>query len=135
MRYFISLLVMLIGISCTAQPMQTTEQQILAALSNYHTAEREGNLEAILDSYSEKFEDAQGTNKIVLAGFFSILVDQGLLEDLVVDLETMVISVEDDSATVGPVSYTSQLGSNSYRYRLQREEDSKWRFIYSEELF
>ncbi len=134
MRYLISLFVMLIGVSCTSQPIPTAEQKILAALDTYHTAEREGNLETILDSYSEEFEDAQGTGKAVLAGFFSVLVDQGVLKDHVIDMESMVISVENDYATVGPVSYTSLLGSNTYRYRLQQEEDAIWRFISSEEL-
>lgn len=125
---------MFVGVSCMSQPVPTAEQQILAALDSYHSAEREGNLEMILDSYSDEFEDAQGVNKVVLADFFSVLVDQGLLRDLVVDMETMVISVQGDDATVGPVSYTSLLGSNTYRYSLHREEDAMWRFVSSEEL-
>lgn len=134
MRHLVTLAVSLLFVGYTSAASPTMEEQVLAALEGFHVAERDGNLQGILDSYSEEFQDSQGSSKAMLAGFFDAIVSQGLLKDLVVDMDEMIIRVDGDKATAAPITYTSQLGSNTYAFTLRLEENSNWRFIFSEEL-
>ena len=66
--------------------------------------------------------------------FFGVLISQGLLAGLVVDMAAMEIRVDGDSASAGPVMYHTSLGSNTYNYDLRREHDDVWRFVSTELL-
>jgi hypothetical protein len=120
--------------NCTLQLLLSTQQQILAASDNYQQAEMLGNLVSVMNAYSDEVVDTAVPSKTTLMGFFTILVAQGLLEYLLVNMDSLETSIEDDYANVGPASYSSTLKSNTYMYRMRRQENSVWRFITSEEL-
>jgi ketosteroid isomerase-like protein len=125
----------LLVVGCASTPASqppSPEQEVLAALEQYHTSERAGDVAGILNAYSDDFEDVQGTDKSVLRGFFETIVAQGILDNLQVDMEATVVSIDGDTALVAPITYTSVMGSDTYAYRLRKEADGEWRFIFSE---
>lgn len=135
MRFLVLLSAMLIVSNCAAKPIASApEEEIVSALAAFHEAEREGDLDGILNAYAEDFVDAEGTSKAIVAEFFGVLISQGLLAGLVVDMAAMEIRVDGDSASAGPVTYHTGFGSNTYNYDLRRELDGEWRFVSNELL-
>ena len=134
MRTIYSLLLLLGLTTSIAVADEGPEQQIRNALDAYHQAEVQGDLDSILNAYSEDFVDPQGVTKPVLTEFFRALVIQGILHDLVVDMSRIIIQVDGDGASVGPVSYTTMLGTNIYSYKMRKESDGSWRFTGSSVL-
>jgi ketosteroid isomerase-like protein len=136
MRRIVLTILTLTALGCASYGSGTVDprDEVLAALEAYHAAERAGDVPAILDAYSDDFADAQGTGKSVLLGFFQAIVDGGVLDDLEVDMAATEVQVDGDIAIVQPITYTTMLGTNTYAYRLAREEDGVWRFVYSEQL-
>ena len=131
MRTLFSVLFLLALFSNTAKAEESVNQQILGALNSYHQAELEGDLDGILNAYADDFVDPQGATKSMLAEFFMALVSQGLLNDLKVDMSSIVIEVEGERASAGPVSYSTALGTNTYSYQMRKDRDGSWRFIRS----
>ncbi len=134
MRTLLQTLILMLLCGYQLMAAEPPEQAIRDRLDAYHLAERSGDLDGILDMYAEDFVDPQGANKAVLEGFFRTLIEQGLLSGLEADMSATDISVEGLSATAGPVSYTTALGTNSYAYRLRKDEDGRWRFVASQQL-
>ena len=127
---FLLLITMAVG-NTAATAEESAEQQVREALHAYHLAEIQGDLDGILNAYAEDFMDPQGATKPMLSEFFQALVAQGLLYELEVDMSAIVIEVDGDRASAGPVSYTTALGSNTYSYHLRKDTDGSWRFVSS----
>jgi len=110
-------------------------EEVLATLTAYHEAERAEDVERMLAAFSEDFSNSQGTTKPLLRAYFEGLVAEGNLPGLGINMEDCRISVEGDSAAVGPVIYGSLMGGTSYVYRLKREADGIWRIVNSEQAY
>jgi len=131
MRTLFSVLFSLVLLSNTVTAEESANQQILDALNSYHLAETQGDLDGILNAYADDFVDPQGATKSMLTEFFMALIAQGLLNDLKVDMSSMVINVDGERANAGPVSYSTVLGTNTYSYQMRKDTDGSWRFVSS----
>ena len=109
-------------------------EEVQAALDRFHTAEKSGDLETVLDTFSDDFSNSLGATKPILRGFFAPLIAQGVLQQMTIDDTKAVIDVDGDSATVTPVTYTTGMGAMSYVYTFRKEADGNWRIIQSETI-
>jgi ketosteroid isomerase-like protein len=112
----------------------TPTEEILTALTEYHTAEKAGDVEQMLVTISDDFSNSQGATKPMLRGFFGALAAQGVLQTVSVDMAKCEITVEGDSAILEPIVYTSSMGLASYSYKMRKEADGVWRLINSEQI-
>ena len=120
--------------ACAAAPLQSSEEEVWAALDAFHAAELAGDVPSIMDAYSDQFSDAQGTSKEIVRGFFQGAVDQGMFADLTIDMAQTNVTVVNGIATVQPITYTSGFGKATYSFRLRKESDGAWRFVGSTQL-
>lgn len=135
MRTIFSFLTLLALFSNSASAEESVDQQIRQALNDYHTAEVQGDLDGILNAYAEDFTDPQGATKPMLTEFFRAMIAQGVLKNLEVDMSNLSIDIDGDRASVGPVAYSTALGTNAYSYQMRKDKDGSWRFVSSKVLY
>jgi beta-fructofuranosidase len=112
----------------------TDESDVLAAMEAHIAARVSGDVETVIDSYSDDWTDNKGFVKSSLKqGHLAFTV--GATEaDVEIDLSLADILVEGDTATCRPVTVFSAKGSITYGYTLKREADGVWRLIYTETI-
>lgn len=126
--------ILTIAMACMNAHADDAEDEVLAAMTVFHQAEVAGDMDAIMNRYSDEFADPMGTTKAIVHEFFQMAVDSGALSSMEADMQEATITVTADIAVVEPVYYVSGFGPSSYRYTLQKEADGQWRFINSEML-
>ena len=109
----------------------TSEREVLAAMQAHVAARINGNVEAVIDSYSEDWKDSKGFDKSSLReGHLAFTVGE-TKADIEINLSVADIVVEGDSATCSPVSIYTPKGSITYGYTLKKELDGVWRLVYT----
>ena len=131
-KFTVMLMILVLSTGCTSIGGPSANDDVLAALSAFHAAEVSGDMDVIMDTYSDDFADPMGTRKDGVEGFFQMAIGSGALRSLEVDMQDSQLSVDGDMAVIGPVRYTSGFGPSSYRYTLKKESDGVWRFVNSE---
>ena len=115
----------------------TSEREVLAAMEAHAAARINGDVDAVLDSYSEDWKDTKGFVKSSLRKghlAFTWHVYMGTKTGIEIDLSGAEIIVEGDSATCSPVSIYTPKGSITYSYTLKKELDGVWRLIYTQRI-
>jgi beta-fructofuranosidase len=107
------------------------ENEILAVMEAYAAARINGDLDAILEFYSENWEDSKGFRKSSLKESYFVYTVGAKKTDIKIDLSEANIIVEGDRATCSPISIHSPKGSVTYSYKLKRELDGVWRLVYT----
>ncbi len=111
----------------------TPEKEVVIMLADCQAAFKAGDLEKIMDCYSNDFTDTQGANKDMVRSSFEGMVAQGTLQSItILDLEEGAITVNGDTATVTPLVINSPIGEITYHCTLKKETDGVWRFGSSE---
>jgi len=108
------------------------EGEILAAMQEYAAAMTTGDFDTLLDLHSEEWEDNHGRTKDSLKNRYKGMSDKNGNEDLEVYLSKAEVIVDEDTATITPVTLMSSAGSITYTHKLKREADGVWRFVYTE---
>lgn len=108
--------------------------EIMAALDGYHAAMVAGDVERMVDVFSDDYSSADGNVKSAMAGMFQSWLDAGVFDGIEFDLSSCEITVDGNEATVGPVNYVMRLGTAGNRYTMRKEADGVWRIIYNEPL-
>lgn len=109
-------------------------EEITATLEQFHAAERSGDLAQVLDTFSDDYSNSKGATKSLLRGFFEPLIDQGLLQTMTISVENTEVTVDGDTATAFPVSYSTAAGTITYTYEFAKEPDGAWRIVKSEPI-
>ncbi len=112
----------------------TQEDDVFAAIKAHTTARINGEVDAVIDSHSEDWEDNKGYRKKNLKDGHLAFTTGALKTDISVDLSQTEISITDDRAVCGPVVVSTQEGELSYRYTLKKETDGVWRLVYTQTL-
>jgi len=97
----------------------TNESEILAAMEAHAAARINGDVDGVLDSYSEDWEDSKGFRKSSLKKGHLAFTVGTTKTDIKIDLSVADIIVEGDSATCSPVSIYTPKGSITYSYTLK----------------
>jgi len=109
----------------------TNEREVLAAMEAHAAARINGDIDAVLDSYSEDWKDSKGFVKSSLRKGHLAFTVGATKTDIEIDLSVAEIIVEGDIATCSPVSIYTPKGSITYSYTLKKELDGVWRLIYT----
>ncbi|MEE3279229.1 MAG: hypothetical protein VX211_05555, partial [Pseudomonadota bacterium] len=109
----------------------TSKREVLAAMQAHVEARINGNVDAVIDSYSEDWKDSKGFGKPSLREGHLGFAAGETKANIEIDLSVADIVVDGDSATCGPVSIYTPKGSITYGYTLKKELDGVWRLIYT----
>jgi beta-fructofuranosidase len=104
---------------------------VMAALREYAKAFNARDTEAALTFYSENWRkdaNAKEDLKENFAGGFFL----GRYEGTEVEIDRTEVEVDGDTASVGPVNFTTAEGDTPYMIVMKRESDGQWRAVYSE---
>jgi beta-fructofuranosidase len=112
----------------------TNESEILAVMEAYAAARINGDVDGVLDFYSEDWEDSKGFRKSSLKKRHLAFTVGATKTDIEIDLSVADIIVEGDTATCSPVSIYTPKGSITYSYTLKKELDGVWRLIYTQTI-
>lgn len=109
------------------------EDEVFAALQAHVTARLDGNTDAVLESYSDDWQDSKGTRKSSLKeGNFAFAASAGA--KVTFDLSSAETVIEEDIATIGPVILDTEKGRITYNYKLRKEADAIWRLIFTQTI-
>ena len=113
----------------------TPDKEVAIMLANCQAAFKAGDLEKIMDCYSNDYTDAQGANKDMVRSDLEGMASQGMLQNFTfVELEEWVITVNGDNATVTPLVIDSPMGKITFHCTLKKETDGVWRLVSSEQI-
>jgi beta-fructofuranosidase len=106
-------------------------EEVMATLRAYAKAMEASDTEGALAFYSEDWGKDGNTKKDLrenfAGGFFA-----ASYKGTKVSLDQVEIVVDGDTATVGPVVFTTSNGDTPYMFEMKRESDGQWRTVYGE---
>jgi len=111
----------------------TDEEQLTAALGQWKVATEAQDLDKMMEPYSDDYEGESGEGKEGVRQFLSGMIDEGVLEDVDMDISEAEINIEGDKATVGPIYYSGSWGEVGMIRILKKEADGVWRVVGAEQ--
>jgi ketosteroid isomerase-like protein len=105
------------------------EELITRTIEGYSAALAAKDIDGVMAAYSEDFQGEGGGDKDAMRQLFEGAIDAGYLDDLEVDDADCQIKIDGETATVGPVEYSSAMGSMSFEFTMKKEADGMWRII------
>jgi hypothetical protein len=101
---------------------------IMSTLNEWKAGLVAKNPDQTIVAYSENFRDGEGRGKADMHAFLKEAVSMGYLDSLMVDLETVQVTINGVDATVSPVALSSSAGSMTL-YLVMKKEDETWRIV------
>lgn len=117
---------------CATFGKKSPEEQVRATLSTWSEALVAKDLEQLMTAYSENFTSDQGGTKSDLRDFIQGAIDNGYLDNAVVNLDNTVVTVEGDKAVASPIGLSGPMGGMSLKLEFANEEGG-WLIVYSSE--
>lgn len=118
------LAVTLIG-GCASMGGGPSDEELVAkVLADWKAAALAQDIDAMLVSYSEDFENYEFGDKAGLKSFLQDAADMGYLEDAAIDIEGTKTTIEGDEATLYPVEMEAAFGSATIELVLKKEGDA-----------
>ena len=87
------------------------------------------DIDAMIASYAEDFKSDQGGGVAETKEFLNGAKEQGFLDGIEVNTETMEIVVDGETATAGPIDLEGAFGSLSLEFELAKRE-GQWLVTY-----
>ncbi len=109
------------------------EQLVNTTMAEWKAALIAHDLDKLMATYSENYVSTQGGGKDSVREFIAGAIEQGYLDNTMINLEDAQITIEADKAKVGPVELTSDAGTYVLEYTLQKE-DGTWLIVGSTRL-
>jgi ketosteroid isomerase-like protein len=109
------------------------EAQLTAALGQWKSALEAQDLDKMVEPYSDDYEGESGEGKEGVRQFLKGMMDEGVLEDVEMDISEAEIEIEGDEATVGPIRYSSDDFEIEMMRTLKKESDGVWRVVGTEQ--
>jgi ketosteroid isomerase-like protein len=122
----------LLAAGCQMVAGGSDKAQLTAALSQWKAALEAQNLDKMIEPYSDDYEGESGEGKEGVRQFLGGLIDEGVLEDIDMDISEAEITIEGDEATVGPIRYSSDDFEIEMTRTLKKEKDGVWRVVSAE---
>ena len=105
------------------------EEAVLAALRDYDTATRTGDIDGQVAFFAEAWRSSSGTTKADLREQLRQRADRAGEAEKRFLLDEAKVVVDGDTATVDPVKLRSPTGNGSFEFRMTREPDGAWRCV------
>ena len=123
-------MILSMGIGWASMKDTSPDKEIAIMLVDFQVAIKAGDIDKIMDFYSNDFTNSYGVNKDIVRSSFEGMVAQGTLQSItILDLEEGAITVNGDYATVTPLVVGNPMGRIIYRCTLKKETDGVWRMI------
>jgi len=128
----IALAIAVVGAGCATLGGPSDEELVADVMAQWETAMESGTADEIIALYSENYQGTRGYGrdewKSMLERFLPRVRQQGVK---MADTSEMVISVEGDTATAGPITFGSGRRSMKMQLTLTKEADGVWRITKS----
>ena len=105
------------------------EKSVLAALQDYNTAMKAGDIERQLAFFSEEWQSSSGGTKADLRASFQTQDLQASNQDKRLVLDDAKVVVDGDTAIIDPVTTRSSSGSGFFQFKMKKEPDGAWRCV------
>jgi len=105
------------------------EEAIRLIVEDAMAALQAKDIDAMTVAYAEDFESDQGGGAAEMREFLQGAADQGFLDDVEVDLTSMVIAVDGDKATAKPIDLEGNFGALTVEFDLAKR-DGQWWVVY-----
>jgi hypothetical protein len=115
--------------SSTGGGGMSDEEAIRALVDDAMAALKAKDIDAMTAAYADDFESDQGGGKAEMQAFLQGAAEQGFLDDIQVDLSSLVITVTGDKATAKPVDLEGNFGALTIEFDLAKR-DGKWWVVY-----
>jgi len=112
----------------------SAEDEVLAAMQAHVEARARGDIQVVVDSYSEEWSDDKGYRKQTLSGWHLGSIYEGTKLDITIDLRAAEIVIDGDEAIISPVCLDSAKGRITYSHRWKKEADNIWRLIHTQTI-
>ena len=105
------------------------DDEVLAALRDYDTATRAGDIDGQVAFFAEAWRSSFGTTKAELREQLERQGDRSGDAEKRFVLDDATVAVDEDTATVDPVKLRSPTGNGSFEFSMTREPDGVWRCV------
>lgn len=119
-------LVTVLGGCASLKKGPSDQELITQVVKNYQTDLQKGDVDAVMTQFSSDYSDGEGRDKAGLKDFLNQAKDQGYLDDIEVNIDDMKITINDDTATAGPVGLYGNFGGIDVTLGLKEESEGNW---------
>jgi hypothetical protein len=105
------------------------EQAIRQLVDNAMAALKAKDIDGMTAAYADDFESDQGGGKAEMIEFLKGADDAGFLDDIEVDMSSLVITVDGDKASAKPIDLSGAFGALTLEFDLAKR-DGKWWVTY-----
>jgi len=118
---------LLVGGCATGGGGPTDEEQIMSQLQAMKDAILAKNIDAIKATMSEDWYHPEVGGRDIALDYVEQGIDSGIVDDIEVDLDSVEITIEGDTATAYPIVASAPMGSVTLEFELKKE-DGVWLF-------
>ena len=104
------------------------KQQINTTMTEWKAALEAKDLDRLITLFSDNYVSSSGSGKVAMRERMAGAIERGSLDNIKIKIENAKITLVGDQATFGPVEITSDRGTLTIEYTLQRE-DVKWLIV------
>jgi sucrose-6-phosphate hydrolase SacC (GH32 family) len=127
-----TVVLLICGWACA--PVGGDEAEVMAVMDDYRTAMLTGDVDSLIDLYSEDWRDVHGSTKEDLKKGYESTTEKGPHKGLEVHLDDIEVAIAGEVATASPVTLSAPEGSITYTHKLKKEADGVWRFVRTDTL-
>jgi len=101
------------------------KELINTTMTEWKAAFEAKDLDRLMAVFSNNYVSSSGSGKIAMRERMAGAIERGSLDNVKVKIENAQLTLVGEQATFGPVEITSDRGTLTIEYTLQREDD-KW---------
>ena len=106
------------------------EQLINTTMTEWKAAFETKDLDRLMAVFSDNYLSSRGSGKVAMRERMAGAIERGSLDNIEIKIDNAKITIVGETATFGPVEFTSNRGTLTIEYTLQREGD-KWLIVSS----
>lgn len=104
------------------------EELINTTMTEWKVAFEAKNLDRLMALFSDNYLSSSGSSKVAMRESMAGAIERGSLDNVKINIENAQLTLVGDRATFGPVEITSDRGTLTIEYTLQKE-DVKWLIV------
>jgi len=116
------------GCQTTVVEGPSDKQLINTTMTEWKAAFEAKNLDRLMVLFSDNYLSSSGSSKVAMRESMAGAIERGSLDNIKIKIENAQLTLVGDTATFGPVEITSNRGTLTIEYTLQKEYD-KWLIV------
>ena len=114
---------------CQTPPEGPSDKELInTTMTEWKAALEAKDLDRLMALFSDNYISSSGSGKVAMRERMAGAIERGSLDNIKIKIENAKITLVGDQATFGPVELTSDIGTLTIEYTLQRE-DVKWLIV------